>query len=116
LANAFEAIIGAIYLDRGLNDARVFILRYLKEEIGRVDRDESIKDNKTLLQEYTQEKFKILPEYKVVKVEGPDHLQTFKVNVMVKNKVFGTGEGRSKKEAEQDAASQALKRLKGGRS
>lgn len=114
LADAFEAIVGAIYLDSGLSVAREFVLSLLKEEIELANRDESVRDYKTVLQEFTQDRYKVLPAYGVTRVLGPDHKRSFEVDVIIKDKVFGKGRGKSKKEAEQDAAYKALNRLKKG--
>lgn len=114
LANTFEAIVGAIYLDAGLSVAGRFILSLLKEEIELANRNESIRDYKTFLQEFTQERYKMLPTYEVTRALGPDHRKSFEVNCIVKGDVFGKGRGKSKKEAEQDAAYNALKKLKKG--
>jgi ribonuclease-3 len=111
LADAFEAIIGALYLDSGFEVTKGFVIEWLKDEIERSSRNECTRDYKTMLQEWTQSKYKILPQYKVLKVKGPDHKQIFEVCVSIKGKVLGHGTGRSKKEAEQQAASKALKRL-----
>jgi len=113
LANAFEAVIGAIYLDSGLEKSRYFILEQLKEEIEKITYNVHVQDHKTDFQEFTQKKFKVLPFYKVINKEGPDHNRIFEVAVMVKGKIWGTGKGWSKKEAEQKAAYFALQQLKG---
>ncbi|MDI6704206.1 MAG: ribonuclease III [bacterium] len=112
LADTFEAIVGAIYLDSGLLQARKFVLSLLEEEIGLASRNESVKDYKTILQEFTQDRYKMLPTYEVIRVLGPDHKRRYEVNVIVKGEVFGKGSGRSKKEAEQNAAYRALNKLK----
>lgn len=112
LADTFEAAIGAMYLDQGLRKVGRFVLDQLREEIILVEKNRHIRDTKTLLQEFTQDEFKTLPKYEVVKVSGPDHKQVFRVAVSIKGKVYGNGKGGSKKEAEQSAAKEALKRLK----
>lgn len=111
LADAFEAIIGAYYLDSGYNSVRTFILKYLKPEIIKVVEDRHKKDYKTLLQEFVQKKYKTYPKYTVIQKKGPDHDKTFWINVIVKNKTYGPGIGKNKKEAEQKAASIAYKML-----
>ena len=104
LADCLEAIIGAYYLDSGLKEARVFILEHIVPEIMKVIENRHDKDYKTLLQEFVQKKFKTYPKYKLVKKIGPDHDKTFVVEVKVKEKALGNGEGKNKKAAEQNAA------------
>ncbi len=105
LADCLEAIIGAYYIDSGLKDTRIFILKYLAPEIIKVIENRHDKDYKTLLQEFVQKKYKTYPKYKLVKKTGPDHDRTFVVEVKVKDKALGYGEGKNKKAAEQNAAS-----------
>lgn len=112
LADTFEALIGAMYLDQGLTKVRKFVLGQLKEEIGLVEKNRHVRDSKTLLQEFTQNEFKALPKYEIIKMRGPDHKQVFEMKVLIKRDVYGIGEGKSKKEAEQNAAREALKNLK----
>ncbi|MEW6096692.1 MAG: ribonuclease III [bacterium] len=112
LANTFEAVIGAIYLDSGLEKARYFILEQFSEEIEKIIYNVHVQDYKTDFQEFTQKKFRTLPLYKVISKEGPDHNRIFEVAVIVKGKTWGTGKGKSKKEAEQKAAFFALQQLK----
>ncbi|TNF55638.1 ribonuclease III [bacterium] len=112
LANAFEAILAAIYLDGGLRNARAFVLTSLEPRIESVLRENLLYDFKTRFQEVVQEKFGILPKYKIYREEGPEHMKTFDVRVYVNKKSLGTGRGRSKKEAAQKAAQEGLKRLR----
>lgn len=112
LADTFEAIIGAIYLDSGLETSRYFVLKQLEEDIEKITHNAQVQDYKTDFQEFTQKNFKILPFYKVIKKEGPDHNKTFEIAVTVKGKVWGIGKGKSKKEAEQQAAFFALQKIK----
>jgi ribonuclease-3 len=112
LADTFEALIGAIYLDSGLEKSRDFILSQLKEDIEKITYNVQVQDYKTDFQEFTQKKFRTLPFYKVINKEGPDHNRTFEIAVMVKGKVWGIGKGGSKKEAEQRAAFYALQKVK----
>lgn len=111
LADTFEAVIGAIYLDSGLEKSRSFILSQLKEDIEKITYDAHVQDYKTDFQEFTQKKFKTLPFYKVINKEGPDHKRTFEVAVIVKGKIWGIGKGGSKKEAEQQAAFYAFQKV-----
>lgn len=112
LADTFEALIGAMYLDQDLAKVRKFILGQLKEEIILFEENRHIRDSKTMLQEFTQNEFKILPRYELIRMSGPDHRQVFEVKVSIGQDVYGIGEGKSKKQAEQNAAKEALKNLK----
>lgn len=112
LADAFEAVIGAIYLDSGLKGTRQFVLSQLKEEIELIEHGRHIKDYKTVLQEITQNMFKVLPDYEVSKIEGPDHDRTFEVKTFIHSKFYAAGRGKSKKEAQQKAAKKTLEKLR----
>ncbi|MBU0572999.1 MAG: ribonuclease III, partial [Candidatus Margulisbacteria bacterium] len=112
LANALEAWIGAVYLDAGLGRIRDFLLELFREEIEKVGRHGYISDWKSALQEYVQKKKWELPYYKVVRESGPRHKRIFYIDVFVNAKKMGAGKGLNKKEAEQHAAHQAMKRLK----
>jgi ribonuclease-3 len=102
MADCLEAIIGAIYLDGGIEMAYPFIKKFLTE-------DEYVdNDFKSKLQEIAQKEFKTLPVYDIINTRGPEHDKIFTVNVSIKGKVLSTGKGKSKKEAEQDAARKAL--------
>jgi ribonuclease III len=115
LADAMEAIIGAYYLDSGFKAAEKFILRYLVPEINKVLENKHKKDYKTLLQEYSQKKYKTYPRYVLVQKTGPDHNKTFWMEVKINELSFGPGQGKNKKEAEQNAACIAYKQLKGNK-
>ncbi len=108
LANAFEAVAGALFRDGGLESASRAFLPLLKVEIFKFADSWSFRDFKSDLQEYTQNKLVCTPSYKVVNELGPDHAKEFEVVVMIKNKVMGNGFGKSKKEAEQAAAKMAM--------
>ncbi len=108
LADAFEAVIAAIYLDGGLTAAEAFILPYIKEELSQQRRPQ-FKDYKTALQEIVQQNPEEQLTYRLVGESGPDHNKQFTVEVHLNSNVIGTGRGRSKKEAEQQAAREALK-------
>lgn len=108
LANALEAIIGAIYLDSGLRESKRFILNVLKKDIERIDSLSYTRDPKTTLQEYVQKKYKERPLYEVVEEVGPDHHKKFTVQLTVCGNTVSTGTGSSKRKAEMDAAKQAL--------
>jgi ribonuclease-3 len=108
LAAAFEAILGAIYLDQGLEVARSFLLPRLEPLADRIVRQRLFKDNKSLFQELSQAHDGITPSYRLVSQEGPSHNRVFTVEVMVGDRVAGTGNGRNKQTAEQEAARAAL--------
>lgn len=111
LAGACEALIAALYLDGGMDAARRFIERYWIEAFSELDRD--MRDAKTALQEWSQgrKEFPSSPAYRVVKREGPDHAPRFEVEVTVAGHEPATGEGGSKREAEQAAARALLAKL-----
>jgi len=106
LSNTLEAVIAAVYLDGGFKPAKEFIFRYLASQKRLV-----VNDSKSKLQEYVQSQFQTLPEYTVVSETGPDHEKIFEISVLLKDKLLGTGCGRSKKEAEQAAARSALREI-----
>jgi ribonuclease-3 len=108
LANVLEAILGAIYLDGGIEPARVFTMRVLQTELQGGESTGAGQDYKTQLQEWCQREFETLPHYDTVREFGPDHEKTFEVQLTVQGNVLATGVGRSKKEAEQMAAKAAL--------
>jgi ribonuclease-3 len=107
LAAAYEAIIGAVYLDGGFAAARDLIGRHFHAELCMDTRDSPI-DHKSRLQEITQRLFRETPAYGLVEASGPDHDRAFVVELRVAGQLYGRGEGKSKKEAEQQAALQAL--------
>ena len=104
LADAFEAMIGALYLDSGYKAAFDFVSRCISPEIKNVTLNNFHKDYKSVLQEHCQRLFRCYPEYIVVKRSGPEHEQTFWLEVRINNVVYGSGSGRNKKSAEQEAA------------
>jgi len=108
LADALEAVFGAVYLDRGITAAREMILRLLADNLHAIERAEHELDYKTLLQEKIQELHRVPPTYRVVDQSGPDHDRTFVAEVRLGRKVLGSGVGKSKKQAEQAAAREAL--------
>ncbi len=111
LANALEAVLGAIYLDRGFKKAFKVIGRIALELFEQVGQEGFYKDYKTQLQERAQILFKTVPKYKLVKESGPDHDKTFEVNLLIRGELMGVGVGKSKKNAEQAAAKEALEAL-----
>ena len=112
LADALEAIVAAVYLDGGFQTAMTVVQGLLGDLIARACRDDLLKDFKTRLQETTQQLSGKTPEYQMAGSEGPDHARVFTVNLMLDGQVVSTGQGRSKKEAEQKAAQAALRTLK----
>ncbi len=109
LANAFEAITGAIYLDQGMEAARGFIERAVVPELARVVEQHLEIDPKSQFQEVAQEKVGVTPTYKVISESGPDHDKQFVVGVYLSSEQIATGRGSSKQEAQLDAAAKALK-------
>ena len=111
LADALEAVIGAAYLVGGLESARKFVLSLLREDVEKVFTGRMEKDYKTLLQEHVQKTQKTAPRYEIVREWGPDHNRSFESACSVQGKVVSHGVGKNKKEAEQSAAEQAVRRL-----
>jgi ribonuclease-3 len=111
LAGAFEALIGAIYLDQGLNKAKVFIEKEIIPQLSKILKYKLYKDAKSKFQEFAQEKFKITPSYKVLKEEGPDHAKKFTVGLYLGQSLISKGKGKNKQEAEMEAAKKALKKF-----
>lgn len=108
LADAFEALVAAIYLDRGLEAVGEFVTRFVEPETTRILEGGLERDHKSRLQEWAQGEFPVTPVYRTVMERGPDHAKEFTVEVLIGDKVYGRGEGRSKQAAEQKAADQAL--------
>jgi len=106
LCDSFEAVIGAIYIDSNFENTKKFINKFLS-----LEQTVELTDYKTSLQELVQAQFQTLPEYKVIKEYGPDHDKKFEIAVFVEGKQFGFGRGSSKKEAEQNSAKQAYRKL-----
>jgi len=111
LADAMEAIIGAIYLDSGYKAAFDFVSRCIKPEISKSGTTNYHKDYKSLLQEYCQREFRCYPEYLMVKRSGPEHERIFWMDVRIDGTVYGSGTGTNKKSAEQEAAKAAWEHL-----
>ncbi|MDR2794121.1 MAG: ribonuclease III [Treponema sp.] len=112
LADALEALFGAVYLDCGYTQAFAFVSRYITKEIDNVVDKRRYLNYKSLLQEFCQREFKTCPVYKLVKSSGPDHDRTFWVKVAVGVQFFGPCMGKNKKAAEQDAAKIAYEAFK----
>lgn len=110
LANTIEAVFGAMYLDGGFEPARNFIMSLYGDELIKLSYQLLARDYKTELQEFVQNRFKVLPVYTLVSRKGPDHNQIFSITVSIKGQVWGQGDGKSKKDAQQNAAYHALKK------
>jgi ribonuclease-3 len=114
LADGYEALIAAIYLDGGLEPARAFIVREFSPQLQEVHRHGvTAQDYKSALQEWLQSHDLPLPEYRLAGSLGPDHRKQFEIDVMVRGERLASGSGPSKKEAEQDAARATLEKLRG---
>jgi ribonuclease-3 len=111
LADCLEAVIASVYLDAGQQQANAFILRFFEDLIKKTCTAGGTVDYKTELQELCQERLKTLPEYRVSSETGPDHQKQFEVELSIKGTLYGRGIGRSKKEAEQRAAKEAMEKL-----
>jgi len=108
LANTMEAFLGSLYLDQGLEKCREFILKHLIKELPGILKQGTYRDAKSLFQEKAQEMVSITPSYKVLKEWGPDHEKHFVLGVFLEDELVAEGEGSSKQEAEEEAASRAL--------
>ena len=111
LANTLEALIGAIYLDRGFTAAHKFISRYILTNLGEILKKGLHIDSKSHLQEFSQDKHGVTPVYTVLSESGPDHNKIFEVAVYIGEKMLAKGTGSSKQKADQDAAVNALKEI-----
>lgn len=108
LADAFEALIGAIYLDGGLDSARKFVMDMMESDINDMKNKFRMSDCKTYLQEIIQKDSKSQLEYTIVSEKGPEHNKIFVAHVIHENRILGKGQGKTKKEAEQNAAMNAI--------
>ena len=111
LAGAFEAIIGALYLDQGFEAGQQLVRRFVEPESEIIHHQRSDRDAKSMLQELSQGQLQVTPLYRLVDTRGPDHAKEFTIEVVLKDKVYGRGMGKSKQLAEQDAARVALQAL-----
>lgn len=108
LANAFEAVVGAIYLDQGYAVADKFITKHLTVHLKKIIADKSYIDSKSMFQERSQEKFGLTPHYRVLDESGPDHNKKFVIGVYLEKELVAKGEGYSKQEAQTQAATHAI--------
>lgn len=111
ISNAFEAVIGAIYLDGGWEAAREFALRHMQGPIQRACKLAAAHNFKSALQEFVQREMGATPEYRVVAEEGPDHVKSFSVVTVIRGREYGVGHGSTKKAAEQQSAELTLEML-----
>ena len=112
LSNAFEAILGAIYLEAGLEISKNITIQLLEKCHPKINLDALSKDYKTALQELTQSTHGVTPSYEVIGSSGPDHKKEFEIAIILDNETLSQAKGKSKKEAQQKAAQLALKALK----
>lgn len=108
LSNAFEALIGAIYLEAGLEKVHTIAMKLIDDVYKDQDISKLSKDYKTTLQEITQARFGVTPEYRLIKATGPDHLKSFEIALYIQDKRYATAQGKSKKSAQQEAAFKTL--------
>lgn len=109
LANAIEALIGAMYLDGGYEPCKTFIGRFVLVKLPDIISKKLYRDPKSLLQEYAQDRISVTPTYRVMEEWGPDHARQFKMGVYLGKELAGEGQGQSKQDAQQAAAEDALK-------
>lgn len=112
LADCYEAFIGALFLDQGLASVTAFITKTLLSKADEYANKDALKDPKSLLQEFVQAQKHASPLYKVHVEEGPAHAKLFTIGVYIKDELMGEGKGKSKQEAEEEAAKQALEKIK----
>jgi len=112
LANAFEAVMGALYLEAGLEKVRDISLKLINKAFPEITPEKLLKDYKTTLQEITQAHFGCTPEYRLLSSKGPDHKKEFEIGVVLNDKIYSASKGHSKKVAQQNAAKIAIDVLK----
>jgi len=111
LANTYEAVVGGLFLDQGIDAAREFITQTIIENANEFVGSQGLKDAKSMLQEYMQEKFKGSPDYRILDEQGPDHDKNYTSGVFLNGELIAKGVGHSKQEAEKDAAQKALETM-----
>lgn len=111
LCDTFEALVGAIYVDQGLDAVRAFVLPMAEQELSRVESLALDKDPKSRLQEWVQSNKNLTPRYKEIEKFGPDHAKTFVMQVTIGGEIHGVAQGRSKQDATQQAAAMSLRKL-----
>ncbi len=112
LADSFEAYVGALFIDSGIDITKDFLIQVFSQKIQILEKERSFKDPKSLLQEFVQSRKQNSPMYKVLREHGPAHSKIFTMGVYISGKLIDQGEGKSKQEAEESAALEALKKLK----
>lgn len=112
LADTFEALVGGLFIDQGIEAARQFVEEAVLSHIDEIIQSQGLKDAKSKLQEKIQETHKVSPTYKIINEEGPDHAKTYTVGVYLNEKLLAEGAGHSKQEAEKAAAANALENIK----
>jgi ribonuclease-3 len=112
LCDAFEALVGALYLDKGIEAARTFVRNIIEPSLEEILASDADKDAKSQLQEVAQSHYQLTPTYRTIKEQGPDHAKEFTVAAVIGDKTYGIGEGSSKQIAAQAAAQQALEILR----
>jgi ribonuclease-3 len=110
LGDAFEAVLGALYLDQGIDACRSLVLPFLEEATPRILQGNNDRDPKSKLQEWSQNALNVTPRYKIVDASGPDHAKIFTVEVWLGDIAFARGAGQNRQAAEQNAAREALER------
>lgn len=113
LANTYEAVVGGLFLDQGIAASQNFITETILSRIDEFIGNQGMKDAKSQLQEFMQEKFKTSPEYKILEENGPDHDKEYTSGVFLNERLLASGQGKSKQEAEKSAAAAALLTLEG---
>lgn len=111
LSDAYEAVLGAIFLDRGFGKVFKVVRKHFLSVIDATEGKGFVKDYKTRLQEVVQSRFRVVPRYKLADQKGPDHCKIFVAELYIRDEIYGIGRGTSKKAAEQDAAREALEKL-----
>lgn len=111
LANTYEAVVGGLFLDGGIEKARDFIATTILANQNEFVGTQGLKDSKSMLQELMQEKYKVSPDYRILEEEGPDHDKTYTSGVFLNGELVAKGAGHSKQEAEKDAAQKAIEVL-----
>jgi len=112
LSSAFEAVMGAVYLEAGLEKAKEIALELLRKEFPVITPEELLKDYKTTLQEITQAHFGVVPEYRLISASGPDHKKEFEIGVFIQDREYARAKGKSKKTAQQEGARLTIEMLK----
>jgi ribonuclease-3 len=108
LANTYESVVGGLFLDQGIEASRTFIHDTIIAQTDKIIQNQGLKDSKSNLQEVLQEKYKESPIYEIVEENGPDHDRTYTVQVRIGDRILGKGVGKSKQDAEKQAAKEAL--------